>query len=354
MEKTSYEFLEKFMKTHTPSGFESEGQLLWKERTKAFSEKVSSDVHGNMIASINRSAPTRIMLAGHCDEIGFMVTHISEEGFIHFAAIGGIDPSVLAGKPVLFLTKDRIRGVIGKKPIHMLEKEDRKKAVDIKDLIMDIGAKSRSETEKYVNVGTPACILSNFMPLLNDFITSKAWDDKVGAFVVSEVIRVLSGKKKQLKVAVYGVSTVQEEIGCRGARTSCFGIEPHAGIAIDVGFATDAPGDDKKLYGNVKLGRGPILHRGANINIPLSNFFKDAAHKAKVPVQWTAEPGATPTDADVIQINRSGVAAGRVSIPTRYMHTPVETCSLSDIDNTIKLLVETLLSLPRTPNFLPY
>ena len=353
MEKTSYEFLEKLMNTHTPSGFESEGQLLWKERTKAFAEKVSSDVHGNMIASINRNAPTRIMLAGHCDEIGFMVTHISDDGFIHFAAIGGIDTSVLAGKPVLFLTKDRIRGVIGKKPIHMQEKEDRKKVVDIKDLIIDIGSKSKKETEKCVTVGTPACILSNFMPLLNDFIASKAWDDKVGAFVVSEVIRVLSAKK-QLKVAVYGVSTVQEEIGCRGARTSSFGIEPHAGIAIDVGFATDVPGDDKKTFGNVKLGKGPILHRGANINIPLSNFFKEAARKAKVPVQWTAEPGATPTDADVIQINRSGVAAGLVSIPTRYMHTPVEVCSLSDIDHTVKLVAETILSLPKSPNFLPY
>jgi tetrahedral aminopeptidase len=353
MEKTSYEFLEKLMNTHTPSGFESEGQLLWKERTKAFAEKVSSDVHGNMIASINRNAPTRIMLAGHCDEIGFMVTHISDDGFIHFAAIGGIDTSVLAGKPVLFLTKDRIWGVIGKKPIHMQEKEDRKKVVDIKDLIIDIGSKSKKETEKCVTVGTPACILSNFMPLLNDFIASKAWDDKVGAFVVSEVIRVLSAKK-QLKVAVYGVSTVQEEIGCRGARTSSFGIEPHAGIAIDVGFATDVPGDDKKTFGNVKLGKGPILHRGANINIPLSNFFKEAARKAKVPVQWTAEPGATPTDADVIQINRSGVAAGLVSIPTRYMHTPVEVCSLSDIDNTVKLVAETILSLPKSPNFLPY
>jgi len=354
MEKNSYAFLEKFMKTHTPSGFESEGQLLWKERTRAFAEKVDSDVHGNMIACLNRAAPTRIMLAGHCDEIGFMATHISDEGFIHFAAIGGVDAAVLPGKAVLFLGKDKIHGIIGKRPIHMVDKEDRKKVTDLKDLVIDIGSKSKAETEKYISVGAPACILSNFMPLLNDFITSKAWDDKVGAFVVSEVMRILCDKKKHLNVAVFGVSTVQEEIGSRGARTSCFGIEPHAGIAIDVGFATDVPGDDKKSFGNVKLGKGPILHRGANINIPLGKIFEAAAKKAAIPVQWTAEPGATATDADVLQISRSGIAASLVSIPSRYMHTPVEMCCLSDIENTAKLVAEVILSLPKTPNFMPY
>jgi tetrahedral aminopeptidase len=354
MEKSSFEFLKKFICTYTPSGFESEGQLLWKKRTETFSEKIHSDVHGNMIACINQKAKTRIMLAGHCDEIGFMVTHITDEGFIHFAAIGGVDVSVLPGMQVKFLTKNNICGIIGKKPIHMVDKEDRKKALDIKDLMIDIGSKSKKETEKYIRVGTSACILSNFMPLLNDFIASKAWDDKVGAFVVSEVMRMLNERKKQLKVAVYGVSTVQEEIGSRGARTSCFGIDPHAGIAIDVGFATDVPGDDKKVFGNVKLGNGPILHRGANINIPLGNMFEKTAENKKIDVQWSAEPSVSGTDADVIQINRCGVAAALVSIPTRYMHTPVELCAVSDIDNTVDLIVETILSMPENPNFLPY
>jgi endoglucanase len=354
MEKSSYEFLKKFVGTYTPSGFESEGQLLWKQRTEQFSEKVNSDVHGNMIACINKKAPVRIMIAGHCDEIGFMVTHITDEGFIHFAAIGGVDAAVLPGMHVRFLTKDNICGVIGKKPIHMVDKEDRKKISEIKDLMIDIGSKNKKETEKYLRVGTPACILSNFMPLLNDFVTSKAWDDKVGAFVVSEVMRILNAKKKQLNVAVYGVSTVQEEIGSRGAKTSCYGIDPHAGIAIDVGFATDVPGDDKKVYGNIKLGNGPILHRGANINIPLGTMFEKAAAKAKINVQWTAEPSASATDADVIQINRSGVAAALVSIPTRYMHTPVEMCSISDIEHTVDLIAETILAMPKNPDFLPY
>jgi len=354
MEQASYEFLKKFISTYTPSGFESEGQLLWKQRTIPFAETVYSDVHGNMVAVINKKASTRIMLAGHCDEIGFMATHITEEGFIHFASIGGVDVSVLPGTHVVFLTKDRVCGVIGKKPIHMIDKEDRKKIIEAKDLMIDIGSKSKKETEKYIKVGTPACILSNFLPLLNDFVTSKAWDDKVGAFVVSEVLRTLHKQQKHLKVAVYGVSTVQEEIGSRGAKTSCFGIDPHAGIAIDVGFATDVPGDDKKVFGNVKLGQGPILHRGANINIPLGNMFETTAQKSGIHVQWTAEPGASPTDADVLQINRCGVAAALVSIPTRYMHTPVEMCSVSDIENTANLVAETLLSMPKNPDFLPY
>jgi tetrahedral aminopeptidase len=354
MIQESYAFLERFMHTHTPSGFESEGQLLWKEHTRQYADQVYSDVHGNMIAIVNADAPTRVMLAGHCDEIGFMVTHISDEGFIHFTAIGGVDVSVLPGMQVVFLTSDDIRGVIGKKPIHMTERDARSKVIEIKDLMIDIGSKSREETEKYIQVGTAACILSNFMPMLNDFIASKAWDDKVGAFVVAEALRIAALRRDSLRVGIYAVSTVQEEIGSRGAQTSCYTIQPHAGIAVDVGFATDVPGDEKKIYGNIGLGKGPILHRGANCNIPLNAMLAAAAKKSGLAIQWCAEPNASSTDADVLQITRSGVAATLVSIPSRYMHTPVEICSLSDIENTAGLIAETLLAMPERPDFLPY
>jgi tetrahedral aminopeptidase len=354
MQKESLSFLERFMKTCTPSGFEAEGQLLWKERTKAFCESVKSDVHGNIIAVLNPKAHTRIMLAGHCDEIGLMVTHISDEGLIHFTSIGGVDAGVLPGMHVRFLYKGGVCGVIGKKPIHMVKKEDREKVIEIKELMIDIGAKNRKDAEKHVKVGTAACGLPNFLPLLNGMAASKAFDDKIGAFVVSEAVRIISQNAKRLNVAVYGVSTVQEEIGSRGARTSCFGIDAHAGIAIDVGFATDVPGDEKKVYGDVSLGEGPILHRGANINPVLGGMLENSATRAKIPVQWTAEPNATSTDADVLQINRSGMAAALVSVPVRYMHTPVEVCCLADIENTAKLIAETVLSMPERPKFEPY
>jgi endoglucanase len=354
MIQESYLFLESFMHTHTPSGFESQGQLLWKEHTRQFADKVYSDVHGNMIACVNADAPTRIMLAGHCDEIGLMVTHISDEGFIHFTAIGGVDASVLPGMQIVFLTPDTIRGVIGKKPIHMTDKDARGKVIEIKDLMIDIGSKGKEETEKYIKIGTPACVLSNFLPLLNDFIASKAWDDKVGSFVVAEALRLVALEKKRLKVGVFAVSTVQEEIGSRGAQTSSYGIRPHAGIAVDVGFATDVPGDEKKVYGNVALGKGPILHRGANCNIPLTGMLETSAKNRNINVQWCAEPNASSTDADVLQITRSGVAATLVSIPSRYMHTPVEMCSLSDIENAAALIADTLLEMPEQPDFLPY
>lgn len=354
MIQESYAFLERFMHTHTPSGFESQGQLLWKDYTLRFADKVYSDVHGNMIASLNADAPVRVMLAGHCDEIGFMVTHINDEGFIHFTAIGGVDVSVLPGMQIVFLTKDNIRGVIGKKPIHMTDKDARSKVIEIKDLMIDIGSKNKEETEKYIQVGTPACVLPNFMPLLNDAIASKAWDDKVGSFVVAEALRIVALNKDRLKVGVYAVSTVQEEIGSRGAQTASYAIQPHAGIAVDVGFATDVPGDEKKVYGNVSLGKGPILHRGANCNIPLNAMLEASAKNANINVQWCAEPNASSTDADVLQISRSGVAATLVSIPSRYMHTPVEICSLSDIENAAALIAETLLAMPEQPNFLPY
>jgi endoglucanase len=354
LEAESAEFLEKMLRTNTPSGHEAEGQLLWKERTKAFCDSISGDVHGNVIAAVNEKAPLRVMLAGHCDEIGFMVTHITPEGFLCFAAIGGVDAKVLPGTQVAFLNESNTFGVIGKRPIHFEKGEERKNLWEIRDLWIDIGALNREEAEAYTPVGTAGCIAPNYTSLLNQRVTSKAWDNKVGSFLVSEVLKLLTYRRDALKVAVYGVSTVQEEIGSRGAVTAGYGIDPHVGIALDVSFATDIPTDDKKIAGDISLSKGPILHRGPNMNPVLTELFKKTAKKKKIPVQWAAEPGVSLTDADVLQISRAGVATGLVSIPTRYIHTPVETCSMFDVERAARLIADTIVALSPDTDFRPY
>ncbi len=354
MEKQSRAFLDRFLATSTPSGFESQGQQLWKEQAARYADTVGTDVHGNVVAALNESAETRVMLAGHADEIGLMATYIDDNGFISFAAIGGVDAAVLPGMRVRFLGKKGPVGVIGRKPIHLMEKDERDKGIDIKHLWIDIGATSGKEARKHVDIGSAACVIADCQVLLNGRMVSKALDDKAGAFVIAEALRLIAEQRKRLKVAVYGVATVQEEVGVRGAMTSGYGVNPHAAIAVDVSFATDAPGIEKKTAGDVSLGGGPILHRGPNINMPLNDRLAGAAKSLKMKIQWAAEPRISGTDADPLQVTRGGAAASLVSIPNRYTHTPVEMCSLSDIDDAARLVAETVLAMPAQPNFLPY
>ena len=352
MKKESLAFLEELMSVPSPSGFEQPGQAVIRKHVAKFADEVKIDVHGNLIASLNAKAGTRVMLAGHVDEIGLMVTHISEKGFIHFAAIGGVDVGLVPGSRVKVHTKKGdVLGVIGKKPIHHMTPEDRKKVPEMRELWIDIGAKDRKDAAKYVKIGDPVTWTYGFERLLNNLVVARGFDDRIGAFVVAETLRTLSGKK--LPVAVYSVSTVQEEIGLRGARTSAFGIEPHAGIAVDVGFATDFPDADQKTYGEVFVGKGPIVGIGPNINPVLGSLIQKTAEKKKIPVQMAAEPRATGTDANAIQINRAGAAAALVSVPNRYMHTPVEVVSIDDVDNTVKLLAETILAMKPAMDFTP-
>ncbi len=347
------DFLERMMETASPSGFEGEVQREIKRDLEEFCDEVRIDTHGNVIGVLNPSGQKRIMICGHCDEIGLMVTYIDDNGFIYFSPIGGIDPMVLPGQRVTIHTKDgKIFGCIGRKPIHLLEEEERKKVPKTHELWIDIGAKDKEDAESAVKIGDPITILAGFQILRNEIAMARGFDDRIGVFIVVETLRELS--KRELSVAVYGVSTVQEELGLRGARTSAFGIDPHAGIAIDVGFATDHPEANRKRVGEVKLGKGPILHKGANINPVLGNMLIEVAQEKNIPYQLTGEPRATGTDANVIQITRSGVATALVSIPNRYMHTPTELVSLKDVENCIKLLCETISKMPHDIDFTPF
>ncbi len=352
MNADSLKFLEKLMSVPCPSGFEQPAQRLVAARLKKYAERVWTDVHGNVISVLNEGAPTRVMFGGHADEIGFIITHIDDKGYIYAASIGGNDQTLCAGQRVdIHNERGTVRGVFGKKPIHLMTGEERNKALKLKDLWLDIGAKDRKEAEKHVSIGDPATYAAGFERLLNEIVVARGFDNRVGSFCVCEAMRLLA--RKRLQVAVYGVSTVQEEIGLRGARTSTFGIDPHVGIALDVGFASDHPNVNVKEVGEVNLGDGPVLHKGANINPVVLRRLHAAAKKGRIPTQFTAEPGATGTDANAMQITRAGVAAALVSIPNRYMHTPVEAVSLQDLDNTAKLLAQFAADLPAKASFVP-
>jgi len=354
MRRESLKFLTDLMETHSPSGFEQAAQKVVRAEMKKHTRHVRTDVHGNVTGILNPDAEFRVMLAGHCDEIGLMVTHIDDNGFIYFAAIGGVDPALTGGQRVLLHGETGpVPGVVGRKPIHLLEQAERGKAQKLHKQWIDIGAKDKKDALKVVDIGTPITVDVHFMTVRNRLAVSKAFDDKAGAFVVTETLRLLSRAPLDPAVGVYAVSTVQEELGLRGAVTSAFGIAPQAGIAVDVGFASDFPEADKKITGDVSLGKGPILHRGANINPVLGRLLEQTARRKKIPYQMQAEPRATGTDANAIQITRAGAAAALVSVPNRYMHSPVEMVSLDDLDHTAKLLAETVRAMKPGMDFIP-
>jgi putative aminopeptidase FrvX len=348
----SKEFLHALFDTPSPSGFEEPIQKVVRDYIAANADEVRTDVHGNVLASKNPDSPFKIMLAGHCDQIGFIINYIDADGFLYFLQLGGWDPQVVTGqRVVVYGRKGPVNGVIGKKPIHLLNEEERKHVMKIQDLWIDIGAPDRESAEELVEIGDCATVELACRELLDERITAVATDDKVGVWVVMEALSRIDPKK--LSVGVCAVSTVQEEVGLRGAKTSAFGIDPTVGIAVDVTHATDCPTIDKKINGNVLLGGGAVLAKGPNLNTPLLNELRAIAAKHEIPVQMSAEGRPTGTDANVIQVNRSGVATALISIPNRYMHTPTEMISLKDLDAAADLIARYCESVTPESNYIP-
>jgi len=351
--KASLAFLERLMNCASPSGYEVEAAKCFRNYLADVCDEVRGDVMGNSIAVLNPTAKFRVMLAGHYDEIGFQIVYISDDGLLYFRPNGGIDKLNIPASEVDILTpKGRIPGVVGKKPIHLLKPAERDQAVELADMWIDIGAESRAEAEKLVSVGDPVAMRANFKMLGKHRFVSKGTDDKIGAFVVAETMRALAERK--LKVGVYGVGTVQEEVGLRGAHASAFGIDPAVGFGIDVGFATDLPDVPKKQWGDVALGRGPMISRSCDNNTVLGELVRKAAKTHKISCQEVAAHRATGgTDTATIQLTRAGVATALVSIPNRYMHSMVEMCDLRDVEGAVKLLTETIAALTGKECFIP-
>ncbi|MDB6128148.1 MAG: peptidase [Verrucomicrobia bacterium] len=338
---TAPTFLTELLHARSPSGYESEAHAVFDRHVKPAADEYANDALGNRIATLNPAGDPVLMLAGHLDELGLIITYVNKDGFIYFDTIGGHDRTVISGRRVIIQTAGGpVRGVTGKRAIHLMDEGDRKKVPEIHEIWIDIGAKTKKEALERIAIGDPATYDHEFELFHGSIGAARAFDNKVGAYVVGETLIRLSREKKKLAAKVVSVGTSQEEIGVRGATTSAYAVNPHIAVAVDVGHATDHPDCDNRRYGETKLGGGPILCRGANINPKVFARLLAAAKKAKIPYQLEADPRPTGTDARAIQMGRGGVATGLVSIPLRYMHTPSEVVDLEDVERCVKLLVE--------------
>lgn len=339
MRAQSLAFLTAIVDAPSPSGYEQPAARVYRAYTEGFADRVTTDVHGNVSAILNPSAEIRIMLAGHMDEIGFIVHHVDDEGLLHFQGIGGHDSAIPVGQRVWVHGRERVAGVIGRTAIHLQDEAERKRKPEFKDLWIDIGATSRAEAEAVVSLGDVATFQYAFQPLLGDRATARGFDNKMGSFVVAEALRLLKEEGGlHPGVGVYAVATVQEEIGLRGARTAAYAIGAQTGLAVDVNHAVDYPGVSKTRHGSLAVGKGPSVSRGPNTNHVTFDLITRAAREDGIPYQISVSPGGTGTDANAMQLNQGGMATGLLGVPLRYMHTPCELMSLADLENCAKLM----------------
>jgi len=354
MDERALAFLKRLLDAPGPSGYEQVPARIWREEAKAFAQ-VEVDIAGNSIATLNPGGTPKVMLAGHVDEIGLMVVHIDDDGYVHFAPIGGWDSQVLVGQRVLIDGRDGpVLGVIGKKAIHLMKQEDRDRVSKVTDLWIDIGAKNREEAGQRVRVGDAAVLATSPHEFPNGRIVSRSIDNRIGAFVVLEALRQLT-QVKGLAAQVSAVATTQEEIAYTGggARTSAVKLHPDAAVVVDVTHATDYPGVEKKEIGDFKLGGGPVISRGSVVNRVVFAQLVAAADAETLPYAVEAAPRGTNTDADAIHTARSGVATGLVSVPCRYMHSPNEMVSLDDLEKSASLLAAWARRLDAKTSFIP-
>lgn len=347
----SVTFLKRLLDACGPSGFESEASRVWRDEA-ARAADVTNDVAGNSLALVNAGAPVTVMLAGHIDEIGVIVTWIDNEGFAWIGPIGGWDPQVLVGQRIRFSgSNGEVKGVVGRKPIHLIRKEDREKAVRLDELWVDIGASSRADAEARLAVGDAGVIDAVAVEMPDNRIASRAIDDRIGAFVVLEALRRYAARPGIATVAA--VATTQEEIGFHGggALIAAARLGPTMAIAVDVTHATDHPTAEKKDAGDQRLGAGPVLTRGSVISPVAFRILRDAATRLALPYTVQAAGRETGTDADFIHLARQGIPTGLVSIPNRYMHSPNEMVSLDDVDRAADLLAEACRSVTPETNF---
>ena len=332
-------FLERLLDAPGPSGFESRPARAWREEALTFAE-AWTDVVGNSYAAVRPDSRPLVLLAGHIDEIGLQVTHADKSGLLYFGGIGGWDPQVLVGQRVRVLgAKGDVAGVIGRKAIHLIEPKERDKAVKVKKLWIDVGAGSREELKELgVRVGDPAVLDAGMVRLAGDRVASRAIDNRVGAFVVLEALRLVADREG--RAGAVAVATAQEEIGYSGggARASAFGLSPDVALVVDVTHATDVPEVEKSEVGDHSLGGGPVLTRGSVTHPLVFELLAEIAEEREIPYTIQAAPLRTATDADAIHLARGGVPTGLVSIPNRYMHSPSEMVAVSDLFHAAELL----------------
>src|SRR3954470_2953785 len=332
--------LSRLLTAPAPSGREGTAARVWREAAAPFATEVRGDVVGSSVALVDgRGGGPLMAVVGHIDEIGLIVNHIDDDGMLWFGPVGGWDPQILVGQRVELQTAGGpVAGVVGKKPIHLLREEERKKIAELRDLHIDIGAKDGDEARERVRIGDVAVIAGEPVELPNDRVVSRALDNRLGAYVALETARrVADAGGAPGKVAA--IASAQEETSGAGAQTTAFALEPGVAIAVDVCHATDAPGvEAKDAGGKHGLGDGAVISRGGTMHPRGSELLEETAKEQDIPYTVEAVARGTYTDADSIFNTRGGVATGLVSIPLRYMHSPVEVVQLSDVEAVIDLL----------------
>jgi endoglucanase len=356
MTPESLAFLKSLLDTPGPSAFEAAPARVWRTEAQRFADDVRADVAGNSFAALNGQGRPRVMLAGHIDEIGVMVTHVDDDGYVSFDTIGGWDHQVFVGQRVRLLGREGpVAGVVGKKAIHLMDKDDREKVSKVEDLWIDIGATSRAEAERQLRIGDPGVLAAGVLEFPNGRLVRRCIDNRIGAFVVLEALRLLSAGAEPAGAAVTAVATTREEIAAMGggARSSAAVLEPDVAIVIDVTHATDYPGIDKRKHGEYRLGGGPVLSRGASVSELVFERLAAAAEAEGIPYSIEAAARDTHTDAEAIFNAHRGVATALVSVPNRYMHSPNEMVALEDLDRTALLLAAFVRRLTPDTDFVP-
>ncbi len=352
MREQSLEFLKTLVNTPSPVGHEVRGQRVWLDYAGQFADTTFSDAYGNCVAVLNKGGSPRLMLAAHADEIAMAVNYITDEGYIYVRKMGGVDASITRAQRVLIHTRNGpIKGVVGSVAPHLKKEEDNPKPPKIHDLFIDIGAADRKEAGKLVQIGDPVTLTDEFDVLRNDLVIARAFDNRVGTFAVAETLRLLRETKTRLQAEVCAVSNVQEEVGLLGARQIAYSLNPDVALVVDVTHATDYPTVNKTQHGDVRIGRGPTLTRGGCNHPEVLARLEAVAKAGRIPFQREAMSNTSGTDADAIFWTRGGIASALVSLPNRYMHSPVELISLKDLRLIPELLAAFAASLKKGEEF---
>ena len=339
MNDESLDFLRTLLETPSPSGFETRGQRVWVDYAAKYADKVESDAYGNTFAFLNPTGTPKILVAGHGDELGLMISHIDSNGFLFFKGIGGVDRGLLRGQRVIVHNrKASVRGVIGHLAIHLQEVDDRKKVPEFHNLFIDIGANGKEEAETMVRVGDPVTIEALPVMLANNRMAARGCDNRIGTWAAAETLRLLSISTTDLHSSIVAVSTIQEENGLYGATMASYRVKPDLALIIDVTHATDIPPCSATKHGSVKLGRGPVISLGSANHPVLCERLIELAAKEGIPVQLEANPRHTGTDADTVFLQRGGIPTVSIGLPNRYMHSPVEVIDLQDLQAIPQLL----------------
>lgn len=351
-DKKTEDFLEELLITPSPAGFEKAGQQIWLNFVKPISDEIKTDSYGSAAAllHVDPSALT-VMLEAHCDEIGMIVQHIDDSGFIYINRVGGSDPAIASARKVFIHGREGIvSGVIGHTAIHLQDRNN-SKPPKWQDLFIDIGASNKEEALGMINIGDPVTFAEQFEYMSDEIIAGRALDNRIGGFVLAKVLENLYESRSELRVNVIALNAVQEEVGGFGARMMAYRYEPDLAFVTDVTHATDSPGINNKEHGLVKLGKGPVISHGGANQLRVLTHIEETAGKMELELQREASGSRTGTDADSIFYQKTGIPTGLISLPLRYMHTPVEMASISDILTLINLLTEVIKGMGKNQSF---